>query len=315
MYPYNQKMGQLIQTDAAGVALDRDFISHFQVAAADAVAASAAGVMALTNLGAAAQEKTTGITSPAVPRALNIVGNVVGITGDVIASGQNYAGEDIEETIALNGSTTVNGNKAFKTIESIELPAQTHTPAAQTETQEYTHKADAAGTITVTVTAAGMTGSPKAIEIEVAQDDTTIEVATLVVAALNADEDVSEMFEASNENGTSATVTLTALAPAANDSTLAMAFVDTDTTGVTAGASTSGTTGVPYDKVSVGWNDKLGLPYKLAHNTVIPGMTYLNNVKEGTNPTVTVSSSALESNTIDLNSALDGHVVDSYLIV
>jgi hypothetical protein len=67
------------------------------------------------------------------------------------------------------------------------------------------------------------------------------------------------------------------------------------------------------DTISVGLTDKLGMPYKLAHNTVLAA--YLNNVKEGTAPTVAVSSSAVESNTIDLNSALDGNQVDVYLIV
>lgn len=67
------------------------------------------------------------------------------------------------------------------------------------------------------------------------------------------------------------------------------------------------------DTVSIGWGDKLGLPYKLAHNTVLAA--YLDNVKEGTAPTVAVSATALESNTIDLNSALNGKVVDVYLIV
>jgi len=41
----------------------------------------------------------------------------------------------------------------------------------------------------------------------------------------------------------------------------------------------------------------------------------LNNVKEATEPAITVSATAIESNTIDLNSALDGHDVDTYLLV
>jgi hypothetical protein len=67
------------------------------------------------------------------------------------------------------------------------------------------------------------------------------------------------------------------------------------------------------DTVSVGWGDKLGLPYLLAHNTVL--FAYLDNAREGTAPTVAVSATAIESNTLDLNSALDGHQVDVYLIV
>ena len=64
---------------------------------------------------------------------------------------------------------------------------------------------------------------------------------------------------------------------------------------------------------AVGFDEKLGLPYKLFHNTIF--MAYLNNVKEDTMPVVVVNAAALESNTVDLNSALDGHVVDVYLVV
>jgi hypothetical protein len=67
------------------------------------------------------------------------------------------------------------------------------------------------------------------------------------------------------------------------------------------------------DTVSVGWGEKLGLPYKLAHNTILA--TYLDNTIEGTAPTLTLSATVLEANTIDLNSALSGKIVDVYLIV
>lgn len=64
---------------------------------------------------------------------------------------------------------------------------------------------------------------------------------------------------------------------------------------------------------SIGWGDKLGLPFKLARNTV--EHAHLGNVREGTAPTVAVSSSAIESNTVDLNSALNGSAVEVYLLV
>ncbi|SFR15267.1 hypothetical protein [Desulfoscipio geothermicus] len=67
------------------------------------------------------------------------------------------------------------------------------------------------------------------------------------------------------------------------------------------------------DTISVGVTDVLGIPYKLSHDTVLAA--YLGGVKEGTAPTVTTSATNLESNTIDLNSALDGSQVDVYLIV
>lgn len=196
MYPYNHKMGQVIQTDAPTVSCDRGFLAHYRVVAAAAVAASDTAVhAAITLADAATTTVTTAITNPATPRALRIKGNAAGITGNVVITGTNYADEAITETIAASGAGAVEGNKAFKTVTQIVVPARTQ---------------------------AG-------------------------------------------------------------------------------------------DTISIGFNDKLGLPYKLAHNTVLAA--YLDNAKEGTAPTVTVSATALESNTMDLNSALSGKVVDAYLIV
>ena len=59
--------------------------------------------------------------------------------------------------------------------------------------------------------------------------------------------------------------------------------------------------------VSIGYGDKLGLNDRLTRNSV--RAAYLNYVLEGTAPTVAVSSTAIESNTVDLNSALDGTIV------
>lgn len=63
---------------------------------------------------------------------------------------------------------------------------------------------------------------------------------------------------------------------------------------------------------AVGTSEKLGLGAHLARNTVLAA--YLDGVKEGTAPTVAVSASALSSNTVDLNSSLDGTevIVDFY---
>jgi hypothetical protein len=44
-------------------------------------------------------------------------------------------------------------------------------------------------------------------------------------------------------------------------------------------------------------------------------MTSLNGTREGTEPTVAVSSSAVESNTVTLDSTLDGNVVEFVYIV
>ena len=66
-------------------------------------------------------------------------------------------------------------------------------------------------------------------------------------------------------------------------------------------------------QATVGWGDKLGLPYMLSHNTILAA--YLNNTLEGTAPTVVVDDDEIEKNTIDLHSALNGTVVDAYVIV
>jgi hypothetical protein len=193
--PYDRS-GQFVTSDAPGIGVSRSFIAHFQVAAANAIAASATAVHAAVTLTAAAQTIITAITSPAAPRNVTITGNAAGIAGNIVITGTNYAGEAISEAITLSGTSTVAGSKAFNAITEIDLPAQTNTSG---------------------------------------------------------------------------------------------------------------------DTVSVGLGSALGLPYKLAHNAVLAA--YLDNTKESTAPTVAVSASALESNTITLVTALSGKVVDAYLIV
>lgn len=138
---------------------------------------------------------TAGITNPAVPRNVTVKGNDANVAGNVVIAGTNIGGEAITETIALNGSSVVVGNKAFKTITSITLPAYA---VANTE------------------------------------------------------------------------------------------------------------------RVRVGTGAKLALPYKLSRNTVL--RAFLNGALEGTAPTIAFSASALESNTVTLNSALNGTavIVDLY---
>ncbi len=200
MFPYNPK-GQKIKTDA-GVLCARAFLAHFQVAAALATVASATGIhAAITCSATLTTTVTTAITNPSVPR--NITATAGGTAIDIKAvqvtiTGTNYADKVITETLpvfTVDTAGTVTGNKAFKTVTSISIPAM---------------------------------------------------------------------------DGAGATV-------------------------------------------AIGFGEKLGLPYMLAHDTVFA--TYLDNVKEGTAPTVAVSATAIESNTIDLNSSLASKVVDVYLIV
>jgi hypothetical protein len=98
-----------------------------------------------------------------------------------------------------------------------------------------------AGDITMTVTAAGMDNSPKDVVVAIgAEDDTVTEVGDLVRAALELDADVSSFFTVS---GSAGAVVLTTIIPATDDGTLDNTFVDTDSTGVTFGASVDTTPG------------------------------------------------------------------------
>lgn len=67
------------------------------------------------------------------------------------------------------------------------------------------------------------------------------------------------------------------------------------------------------DTISIGFSDIIGLPYKLSLNTVL--QTHVNNALEGTAATVTVSATAIESNTIDPNTALGNKKLDVFLII
>jgi hypothetical protein len=202
LYPYNPNALTSMQTDSGSqVLVTRGHIAHLQVSAANATVASTTGIHAAVTDNGAQQVVTTAITQPSVPR--NITATSGGTAGDIKAiqvtiAGTDYAGNAITEDLPVfteNSATTVVGNKAFKTITSITIPAH---------------------------------------------------------------------------DGTGATT-------------------------------------------AIGFGEKLGLPDKLTHNTVL--YAFLNNTKEGTAPTVTVDSSNVSGNTFDLNSSLNSQVVDVYYIV
>ena len=64
---------------------------------------------------------------------------------------------------------------------------------------------------------------------------------------------------------------------------------------------------------AIGLGAKLGLGFKVSQDSVVNA--HFNGVRESTRPTVAFSGTAMESNTITLNSALDGSevLVDHYL--
>lgn len=128
-FPFNPNVGQRLATDAPGTWEDEAFLAHYQIPAAAATAASTTGIHAAVTDNGAQQVVTTGITQPSVPR--NITATAGGTGTDikaiqVIIAGTDYAGNAITETLpafTVDTPGTVVGNKAFKTITSITIPA------------------------------------------------------------------------------------------------------------------------------------------------------------------------------------------------
>ncbi len=68
------------------------------------------------------------------------------------------------------------------------------------------------------------------------------------------------------------------------------------------------------ETLAIGYGNKLGLHHKLSHNTVLKA--YINNVLEGTAPTVAFNTDHVANNTALLNTVLgSSHVVDLYYVV
>jgi len=138
--------------------------------------------------------------------------------------------------------------------------------AAQVETATVTAASGITGNgnATVTVTAAGMTGSPKAISVALttaAHTSATL-IATAIAAGLNADVDYSALFTATSSAATVITTrkpTSSHTVPggtlelyAANDATLNVALANGTCTGITTAATSANTTaGVISDGVKI----------------------------------------------------------------
>lgn len=319
MLPYKHNYGQRITTDARKVSCDRAFLAHYHIDGENAPNADPDGVATIV-LGSKTQEIKDDIVSPAVPRNLTVVANVSGVTGTVTITGTNFADEEIEEDFILNGQTADTGDLAFKTITKIEVPAQSHTPAKQTETIRITNGCTGtSGNITVRVTATTLLGtaSPRDVTVALTTTDhgTAALVAAAIVDALNADEKIKDVFVASvtGESDANDTVLLETKEYAANDSTLAFS-ITAGSTGVTNGSSTNGTSGVPEDKVLVGWGKKFGLPYKLYADELVI-LKLVNKAKEATEGTVAPDADALAKNVFEPNTSSLGTDIDLYIIV
>lgn len=92
----------------------------------DAKAADTTGIHAAITGNGSIQNITTAITNPDEPRNGTITGSV-GASGDIVLTGLVRGVEDTE-TIALDGTNTVQGNKPFDIVTNIKVPAELTSP-------------------------------------------------------------------------------------------------------------------------------------------------------------------------------------------
>jgi len=137
----------------------------------------------------------------------------------------------------------------------------------------------------VTATAGGTAADIKAIQVIVTGTNAYGDTISETLPAFTVD-------TAGSVQGAKAFATVTSITLPAHDGT---------------GATTS--VGLGGHGATVG---RLGLPVKLDRDTIVNA--YLNGVRESTRPTVAFSATAVESNTVQLNSALNGSavIVDYY---
>jgi len=304
------------------VDVDRAFIAHYQIPAANAIVADTDGIHAAfacttpaiaATCAVKAATAITDILTTTIPATIGAAANALSIllttaADDALAVSKNDTTKVI--TIALADTTAANNTatliqaaiRALSTVGGVSVAGVTcaaggNWNSAAIATGETAAVAFSGGqtaandvlttAITspgtprnITATAGGTAGDIKAVQVIVTGTNYNGEIITETLPAFTVD-------TAGTVSGSKAFATITSITIPAHDGT---------------GATTA-----------IGFGEVLGLPYKLAHNTVLN--TYLANVKESTAPTVTVSATLLESNTIDLYSTLNGSIVDIYLLV
>lgn len=311
MYPYNFKRGQTIQTDATGVSVDRSFLAHYAITAAQAAAESDDGVLAATDLNATAQSITTGLTNPAVPRNVKVKGNASGINNKVKIYGTNFAGAAITEEITPNGETAVPGALAFATVTKVDMPVEDHTAAKQ-KTTSAVSAATGAGTAVLTVAAAILGEDGIDVSVVLAAEDvvSTTTAATAIKNALNANAAFAAHFVATSST---ANVIMEAKVAAPQDATVNLTVKSAGDTGLVIGEITVNTVAGVRDRISVGWGKKFGIPYMLTADELVIVKLFNNSADTGT---VTADDNELEKNVIELNGTPDGKKpIDLYIIV
>jgi hypothetical protein len=129
--------------------------------------------------------------------------------------------------------------KAVAGGNSNALTAALGTAQVETATVVGTIGAAGAGNAAVIITAAGLVGSPKTLNVAVANNDNASVVANKIRTALGADTDIVALFTI---GGSVADITLTAKTKLANDSTINLSIDNGTCTGLTAAPTSVNTT-------------------------------------------------------------------------
>lgn len=199
----------------------------------------AAGV-AIRSVGGVGGDNTNAIalairTALAADAELNALFAVSGATSAVILTDRAKRANDATLNIAMRDGTAVG---------SVAVPTSVNTtpgvaPVLQVETATLAGTITGSGNATITVTANGMTNSPKAISVAVVDGDDASAIAGKIRVALAADVDVAAFFTVS---GATTAVILTAKVKAANDATMNIAQIDGTSHGLTTAANSANTT-------------------------------------------------------------------------
>jgi hypothetical protein len=118
----NPAIEPYLSQSITGLSVQRLHWWRYALTATQAEAPGATTVHAAITMTAAAQTVTTGITNPLAPRGLSVTGGHADCVGVVTITGTNINNDVITESITQNGTATVAGTKAFKTITSLAIP-------------------------------------------------------------------------------------------------------------------------------------------------------------------------------------------------
>ncbi len=318
---YKHNDGQTITNDINAKA-DRVFIAHLHWSETQAVAADTDGVHA-----AVACTKPA-IASSCIVKAISAVTDIltvtapssVGATANTLKINLTTAETDalaiakVDTTktinIALANATASNNTaakiqvaiRALTTVGGVSVTAFTCTAGGNWDTA-----AIATGETAAVAFTGGQTATPDIITTGFKAMPCSRNITATAGGTANDIGAVAVVVEGTNERDEIITETLTAFtANTAATKTGNKVFKTVTKVTIPAHDGTGATT-------EIGFGDKLSLEYFLPYNTVIK--SYLNDVSETEAPTVATSKTAIESNTIDLNSALNGSAVDVYLLV